>query len=177
MRRLGWFVGAAVVLALSMGFAALNGGHRVTLRLGFVTLYGLPLTVVVFGSMILGMLIMLVAGVQSDLRVRRILRDRLAREDEEEKARYVDRTQQDLFEGVEEGVEERVTEGVAQRVADGVAEGGEEVAGRLEEVEGPEAAGEAGSVAPAAPEPAMPERPSVEEEIPEPDREGPRAEP
>jgi hypothetical protein len=45
------------------------------------------------------MVIMLVAGVQSDLKVRRILRDRLAEEDREERGRFPDRNQRELFEG------------------------------------------------------------------------------
>ena len=69
-----------------------------TLRLGVVTLYGVPLTVVAFSSVIAGMVVMLVAGVRSDLKVRRILRARLAEEDREERARVVDHDQQDLFE-------------------------------------------------------------------------------
>jgi uncharacterized integral membrane protein len=91
-----WIV---LVLVLSLGFASLNGGQRIVLRLGVVTLYGVPLTVVAFGGMITGMVIMLVAGVHSDLKVRRILRARLAEEALEERNRFVDRTQQDLFEG------------------------------------------------------------------------------
>lgn len=91
-----WIV---IVLVLSLGFASLNGGQTIILRLGFVTLYGVPLTVVAFGGMIAGMVIMLVAGVHSDLKVRRILRARLAEEDREERSRFVDRSQQDLFEG------------------------------------------------------------------------------
>ena len=78
-------------------FASLNSSHRVTLRLGFVTLLGVPLTVVVFGAVILGMVVMLGAGVQSDLKVRRILRARLVEEDREERERAVDQSQQDLF--------------------------------------------------------------------------------
>jgi uncharacterized integral membrane protein len=84
-------------LALAMGFASLNSGQRVTLRLGFVTLYGVPLTVVAFTSVLAGMLVMLVAGVRSDLKVRRILRARLEAEDLEERNRFIDRAQQDLF--------------------------------------------------------------------------------
>ena len=78
-------------------FASLNSSHRVTLRLGFVTLFGVPLTVVVFGAVILGMVVMLGAGVQSDLKVRRILRARLVEEDREERERAVDQSLQDLF--------------------------------------------------------------------------------
>tara|TARA_B100000029_G_C17000778_1_gene751105 strand:- start:316 stop:552 length:237 start_codon:yes stop_codon:yes gene_type:complete len=65
--------------------------------LGFVTLLGVPLTVVVFVAVILGMVVMLGAGVQSDLKVRRILRARLVEEDREERERAVDQSQQDLF--------------------------------------------------------------------------------
>jgi hypothetical protein len=53
--------------------------------------------VVVFGSVIAGMVIMLAAGVRSDLKVRRILRARLAEEDRVERDRFVDQSQQDLF--------------------------------------------------------------------------------
>lgn len=91
-------LGVLVVLFLSMGFASLNSGQRVTLRLGFATFYGIPLTVVAFGSVIAGMLIMLVAGIRSDLKVRSILRARLVDEAREERDRFVDRSQQDLFE-------------------------------------------------------------------------------
>jgi uncharacterized integral membrane protein len=84
-------------LLLALGFASLNSGQRVTLRLGFTTLYGVPLTVVAFGSLLVGMLVMLVAGIHADLKVRRILRARLEAEDREERARFIDREQQDLF--------------------------------------------------------------------------------
>lgn len=103
MSRFAGPVGVLVVLVISMAFAALNGGQRVTLRLGVVTLYGVPVTAVAFGTLILGMVVMLVAGINSDLKVRRILRERLAEEDREEKARAVDRSQHDLFEGEHPG--------------------------------------------------------------------------
>lgn len=98
MSRFASATGVVVVLALSMGFAALNGGQRITLRLGFGTIYRVPVTAVAFGSLILGMLIMLIAGIQSDLKVRRILRERLVEEDRAERER-IDRSQRDLFEG------------------------------------------------------------------------------
>lgn len=92
-------MGILAVLVGSMGFAGMNGAQRVTLRLGVATFYRVPLPVVTFAALILGMLVMLVAGISSDLRVRRILRDRLAEEDREERARlFVDRTQTNLFE-------------------------------------------------------------------------------
>ncbi len=99
MNRVLGGAGILLVVALSVGFAALNGNQRVTLRLGFATLYGIPLTVVAFGGLLTGMLIMLVAGIHSDLKVRRILRDRLAEEGMKDQGRFVDQSQQDLFDG------------------------------------------------------------------------------
>ena len=99
MRRLTGAAGVLFLLAFAMWFTALNGGQRITVRLGLLTLYRVPLSVLVFAALVLGMVIMLVVGINSDLRVRRILRDRLAAEDREERARiFVDQTQQDLFE-------------------------------------------------------------------------------
>jgi len=99
VNRLVGGAGILLVVALSVGFAALNGNQRVTLRLGVTTFYGVPLTVVAFGALLTGMLIMLVAGIHSDLKVRRILRDRLAQEGLQDRGRFVDQSQQDLFEG------------------------------------------------------------------------------
>lgn len=97
MSRLLGAVAVVALVVLALGFAALNSGQRVTLRLGLVTLYGVPLTVVAFVGVIAGMVVMLVAGVRSDLKVRSILRARLIEEDLEERARFVDHDQQDLF--------------------------------------------------------------------------------
>lgn len=91
--------GVVALLAFSLLFASLNSGQRVTLRLGVLTLYGVPLTGIVFGSVIVGMVVMLASGIRSDLKVRRILRARLAEEDREERERFVDRSQQELFRG------------------------------------------------------------------------------
>ena len=99
MSRLAGIAGVVLVLTLAMAFASLNGGQHVTVRLGFTTLYGVPLTLVAFGGLILGMVVMLVAGIRSDLKVRRILRERLTEEGLEESRRFVDRAQQELFEG------------------------------------------------------------------------------
>jgi len=91
-------------LALALGFASVNSSQRVTLRLGFITLYGVPLTAVAFGSLLVGMLVMLVAGIRTDLKVRRILRDRLEAEDREERSRFVDGDQQELFREAKEKI-------------------------------------------------------------------------
>ena len=103
-------LGVVSVLVVSILFATLNGAQRVTLNLGVTILYGVPLTLVGFTGLVMGMVVMLVAGIRSDLRVRAVLRQRLEDEDREERA-LIDRTQQDLFipplledEGGEEGV-------------------------------------------------------------------------
>lgn len=89
-------LGVVVVLAGTMAFAALNSGQWVTLNLGFTTLYRVPVVYVAVGGLLTGMLIMLVAGIRSDLKVRTILRERLREEDRTERAR-IDRHQRDLF--------------------------------------------------------------------------------
>lgn len=99
MNRVAGGAGILLVVALSVGFATLNGNQRVTLRLGVATFYGVPLTVVAFGALLTGMVVMLVAGIHSDLKVRRILRERLAQEGLQDQGRFVDQSQQDLFEG------------------------------------------------------------------------------
>ncbi len=88
-------LGVVSVLLVSILFAVLNP-QRVTLNLGVRVLYGVPLMLVGFTGLFLGMVVMLVAGVRSDLKVRAVLRQRLEAEDREERA-LVDRTQQDLF--------------------------------------------------------------------------------
>ena len=99
MNRLLGGVGVFMLLGVYLVFAALNSGQRVTLRLGLLTLHSVSLTVVAFGSVIAGMVVMLVAGIRSDLKVRRILRARLAQEDREERERFIDLDQQELFKG------------------------------------------------------------------------------
>jgi uncharacterized integral membrane protein len=96
MSRLAGAAGVLAVLVMVMLFARWNGGERVTLDLGFWTFYRVPLTLVAFGSLFIGMLVMLLAGLHADLRVRRFLRERLEEEDRQERRR-VDRAQQDLF--------------------------------------------------------------------------------
>ena len=98
MTRLLNLAVVVVALALALGFTSLNSSQRVTLRLGFATIYGVPLTAVAFGGLLVGMLVMLVAGIGSDLKVRRILRARLVEEDREERGLFVDLAQRDLFE-------------------------------------------------------------------------------
>jgi hypothetical protein len=106
MNRLIGVLAVVVVVLLAMGLAAANAGHRVTLSLGLVTFYRVPVTVVAFGGLFLGMLLMFFTGVHVDLKVRRILRDRLMEESKQEQA-WVDRNQRDLFsEDLEQGDDE-----------------------------------------------------------------------
>ena len=76
MSRLLTAAGLVLLVAGVLWFAALNGAQRVTIDLGFITLYYVPVTLVAFGALLAGMLIMFVAGIRSDLKVRKILRDR-----------------------------------------------------------------------------------------------------
>ena len=91
----------AVVL-LAMGFAAANAGHRTTLVLGFLHFYRVPVTLGAFGGGFVGMVLMFITGIHSDLKVRRILRERLAEESHQEQV-WIDRNQQDLFSEPEGG--------------------------------------------------------------------------
>lgn len=63
-----------VIAVLAFGFAAANGQQVVNVRLGILTLRNVSLPVVVFGSILLGMVIVFVAGLRADLRTRRVLR-------------------------------------------------------------------------------------------------------
>ena len=85
-----------LVLLMAMAFAAANAGHRVTLSLGFITFYQIPVTLVAFSGLFVGMLVMFATGIHSDLKVRRILRERLAEEAHREQE-WIDRDQKDLF--------------------------------------------------------------------------------
>lgn len=64
----------AVCSALAAGFALLNAGTRVPLRLGIVGFRSVPLASVVFLSILLGMALVFFAGLRADLRTRRMLR-------------------------------------------------------------------------------------------------------
>ena len=90
-------IGILLVAGLAVVLQSLNGSETVTLKLGVITLYDVPITAVAFFGLLAGMVIMLVASIHNDLRVRRILRDRLTEEDSEERARVIDHRQHDLF--------------------------------------------------------------------------------
>jgi uncharacterized integral membrane protein len=96
MTRLVGGAGILVVLLFVMLFARWNSAATVTLDLGVRSFYRVPVTYIAFGGLFLGMLVMVVAGIHADLKVRRFLRERLAEEDWEERSR-IDRAQHDLF--------------------------------------------------------------------------------
>ena len=97
MSRIIPAIGILLVAGLAVVLQSLNGSETVTLKLGVITLYDVPITAVAFFGLLAGMVIMLVTSIHNDLRVRRILRDRLTEEDSEEKARIIDHRQHDLF--------------------------------------------------------------------------------
>ncbi len=55
-------------------FAWLNAGESATLRLGFTTLRSVPLSAIVFGSILFGMALLFTVGLRADLRTRRMLK-------------------------------------------------------------------------------------------------------
>lgn len=63
-----------LLAGLATGFAVANGAETVTVELGLVTLRGVSLPLVVFVSVLLGMVLVLAAGLRADLRNRRRLR-------------------------------------------------------------------------------------------------------
>ena len=80
MRRFPTWLALAAIVVLGVTFAMGNAGRVVSINLGFLTLSRVPVTFVAFGGMVVGMGVMLVAGINADLKVRRLLRERHARE-------------------------------------------------------------------------------------------------
>lgn len=74
MSRLRPWLLIAVIAVLSAWFAAANGGQRVSLQLGLFTLHSISVPALVFGSVILGMVIVMLAGLSADLRTRAMIR-------------------------------------------------------------------------------------------------------
>lgn len=81
-RWAGWIALVAVMAAGAL-FALGNAGRVVSLNLGLFTLSRVPVTFVAFGGMVVGMGVVLAAGVHADLKVRRLLRERGEREPDE----------------------------------------------------------------------------------------------
>ena len=72
-RGLVVLLGAGTAL-LAFWFAAANGSERVRLRLGFITFESVSVPALVFSAALLGMIALLLVGLQADLRTRRMLR-------------------------------------------------------------------------------------------------------
>lgn len=87
MRRFSGLAGLAVVILLGVAFARGNAGREVAINLGFITLDSVPVTFVAFGGMVVGMAVVLVAGINADLKVRRLLRERHMKESLAERGR------------------------------------------------------------------------------------------
>ncbi|MFW6193528.1 MAG: hypothetical protein ACOC83_08580 [Gemmatimonadota bacterium] len=62
-----------VVVGAATAFAAANGGQFVRLDLGLVVITNVSVPMLVFGSVLVGMVAVLLAGLRADLRTRRRL--------------------------------------------------------------------------------------------------------
>lgn len=62
-----------VVVGAATAFAAANGGQVVRLDLGLVVITNVSVPMLVFGSVLVGMVAVLLAGLRADLRTRRRL--------------------------------------------------------------------------------------------------------
>ncbi len=100
----GGLVAAVLLLVLSTAFAVLNGRSFVSLDFWVFRMSRVPVSVVVFGALLMGMGVMLLAGLRSDLRVREILRKSLEEEGRREQE-WRDRNQQELFSSNEDGAD------------------------------------------------------------------------
>ena len=72
-------IGARMLLvtvfsAFAALFAVQNGGTRVPLNLGIVTFRSVSVPMIVFTSIVFGMLLVLLAGLRADLKTRKMLR-------------------------------------------------------------------------------------------------------
>ena len=76
MRRFAGWIVLAVVMVLGLLFAAGNAGRVVSINLGLFSISRVPVTFVAFGGMVVGMGVVLAAGINADLKVRRLLRER-----------------------------------------------------------------------------------------------------
>ena len=82
MRRFANWAWLGAVFLLGIGFATANAGREVSVDLGLVTLHRIPVTFVAFGGMVVGMAVVFVAGLQADLKVRRLLEEQELKRDD-----------------------------------------------------------------------------------------------
>jgi uncharacterized integral membrane protein len=73
-RALTWkILGGALIVALLAWFAYANSDQSVDIKLGLFTLRGISLPILVYGSVVVGMLLMVAVGLRNDMRTRQAL--------------------------------------------------------------------------------------------------------
>jgi uncharacterized integral membrane protein len=65
--------GGALIVALLAWFAYANSDQSVDIKLGLFTLRGISLPILVYGSVVVGMLLMVAVGLRNDMRTRQAL--------------------------------------------------------------------------------------------------------
>ncbi len=75
MRAVAKWLALAGVVAAGAAFALANVGREVDVGFGLWTLRAVPVAFVAFGGMLAGMAVVLVAGIDADLKVRRLLNE------------------------------------------------------------------------------------------------------
>ncbi len=94
-RALTWkILGGASIVALLAWFAYANSDQSVDIKLGLFTLRGISLPILVYGSVVVGMLLMVAVGLRTDMRTRQAL------------DRY-DKIAADVMQGVEDPDQDR----------------------------------------------------------------------
>ncbi len=94
-RALTWKVlGGGLIVALLAWFAYANSDQSVDIKLGLFTLRGISLPILVYGSVVVGMLLMVAVGLRNDMRTRQAL------------DRY-DKIAADVMQGIEEPDQDR----------------------------------------------------------------------
>jgi len=83
MRLLGP-LGAIALLFIVVVFAIQNDFEKVRVNFGFMSFDRVPVSLLAIVGLIVGMFLMLLVGIESDLKVRAILRERLKEEAKEE---------------------------------------------------------------------------------------------
>jgi len=84
VRRWSRVLTVVLITALAFLFAVQNAHQLVNVRLGPITLRGASLAAVVFGAVLLGMIVVFIAGLRADMQARTIMRkyrERLDRHD------------------------------------------------------------------------------------------------
>lgn len=66
-------IGGALVVALLAWFAYANSSQSVDIKLGLFTLRGISLPILVYGSVVVGMLLMVAVGLRNDMRTSQAL--------------------------------------------------------------------------------------------------------